>query len=152
MLLSSCAACQAPFTKERRGLKCTLCDERCVAEPAYYCDRACQKQHWPEHKAFHAQLAAAEACGVVVLLHADGSLALRTLPSLEAGVAPAQPGGDCAAIAVLPASDPDGVRLAACTAGARLRVYRWRQATFAPMCEAALAEPVRWMAWASAAS
>ena len=99
-----------------------------------------------------SQLAAAEACGVVVLLHADGSLALRTLPSLEAGVAPAQPGGDCAAIAVLPASDPDGVRLAACTAGARLRVYRWRQATFAPMCEAALAEPVRWMAWASAAS
>ena len=79
-------------------------------------------------------------------------LALRTLPSLEAGVAPAQPGGDCAAIAVLPASDPGGVRLAACTAGARLRVYRWRQATFAPMCEAALAEPVRWMAWASAAS
>ena len=29
-----------------------------------------------------SQLAAAEACGVVVLLHADGSLALRMLPSL----------------------------------------------------------------------
>ena len=55
---SACAACQTPFTKERRGLKCTLCDERRVAEPAYYCNRACQKQHWPEHKAFHAQIAA----------------------------------------------------------------------------------------------
>ena len=53
---SACAACQAPFTKERRGLKCTLCDERRVAEPAYYCDHACQKKHWREHKAFHAQL------------------------------------------------------------------------------------------------
>ena len=56
MLLSSCAACQAPFTKERRGLKCTLCDERRVAEPAHYCDKACQKRHWREHKAFHARL------------------------------------------------------------------------------------------------
>ena len=37
-------------------MKCTLCDERRVAEPAYYCDRACQKSHWPEHKAFHARL------------------------------------------------------------------------------------------------
>ena len=59
--MPSCAACQKAFTKEQRGLKCTLCDERRVAEPAYYCDRACQKQHWPEHKAFHAQLAATEA-------------------------------------------------------------------------------------------
>ena len=49
--MPSCAACQTPFTKEQRGLKCTLCDERRVAEPAYYCDRACQKRHWPEHKA-----------------------------------------------------------------------------------------------------
>ena len=56
--MPSCAACQTPFSKERRGLKCTLCDERRVAEPAYYCDRACQKRHWPEHKAFHAKLAA----------------------------------------------------------------------------------------------
>lgn len=55
--MSSCAACQTPFTKERRGLKCTLCDERRIAEPAYYCDRACQKTHWPAHKAFHARLA-----------------------------------------------------------------------------------------------
>ena len=37
-------------------MKCTLCDERRVAEPAYYCDRACQKRHWPEHKALHARL------------------------------------------------------------------------------------------------
>ena len=54
--MPSCAACQTPFTKEFRGLKCTLCDDRRVAEPAYYCDRACQKRHWPEHKAFHARL------------------------------------------------------------------------------------------------
>jgi len=54
--MPSCAACQTPFTKERRGLKCTLCDERRVAEPAYYCDRSCQKRHWPEHKAFHERL------------------------------------------------------------------------------------------------
>jgi|MDTA01.1.fsa_nt_gb tetratricopeptide (TPR) repeat protein len=54
--MPSCAACQTPFTKEFRGLKCTLCDDRRVAEPAYYCDRACQKTHWREHKAFHAQL------------------------------------------------------------------------------------------------
>ena len=54
--MPSCAACQTPFTKERRGLKCTLCDERRVAEPAYYCDKSCQKNHWREHKAFHAQL------------------------------------------------------------------------------------------------
>ena len=56
--MSSCAACQAPFTKDRRGLKCTLCEERRVAEPAYYCNRSCQKQHWSAHKAYHAQLAA----------------------------------------------------------------------------------------------
>lgn len=58
--MASCAACQTSFTKEQRGLKCTLCDERRVAEPAYYCNRGCQKQHWKEHKAFHAQLAALE--------------------------------------------------------------------------------------------
>ena len=54
--MPSCAACQTPFTKEFRGLKCTLCDDRRVAEPAYYCDRACQKTHWREHKAFHARV------------------------------------------------------------------------------------------------
>ena len=54
--MPSCAVCQTPFTKERRGLKCTLCDERRVAEPAHYCDKACQKRHWREHKAFHARL------------------------------------------------------------------------------------------------
>ena len=37
-------------------MKCTLCDERHVAEPAYYCDKSCQKNHWPEHKALHARL------------------------------------------------------------------------------------------------
>ena len=56
--MAACAACQTAFTQEQRGLKCTLCDDRRVAEPAYYCNRACQKQHWPEHKAFHAQIAA----------------------------------------------------------------------------------------------
>ena len=56
--MASCAACQKPFTKEQRGLKCTLCAERRVAEPAYYCNRACQKQHWSAHKAWHALLAA----------------------------------------------------------------------------------------------
>ena len=54
--MAACAACQTAFTQEQRGLKCTLCDERRVAEPAYYCDQACQKRHWPEHKAFHARL------------------------------------------------------------------------------------------------
>ena len=54
--MPSCAACQTRFTKEQRAYKCTLCDERRVAELAYYCDRACQKRHWPEHKAFHARL------------------------------------------------------------------------------------------------
>ena len=64
--MPSCAACQTPFTKERRGLKCTLCDERRIAEPAYYCDRACQKTHWPAHKAFHAELAEEERRGVTI--------------------------------------------------------------------------------------
>ena len=61
--MASCAACQKVFTKERRGLKCTLCDELRVPDPAYYCDKSCQKRDWQAHKELHAQLAAQRPTG-----------------------------------------------------------------------------------------
>ena len=73
------------------------------------------------------QACAAEACGALVLLLADGTVSMRELPSLKA-LAQLERGVDCTSIAMLRAEAIDGYRLAA--AGQRkLVLYRWRAAT-----------------------
>ena len=112
------------------------------------------------------QLCVAEACGLLVLLLADGSIATHEVPSLKSRGA-IEGGGDCTQIAMLRASTAEGCWLAA-AGRKRLVVYRWRAGTestaaadagsakplvtaeagcFEPLSEVALPEPMRWMAW-----
>lgn len=52
------ATCWACGERNRARFKCTRC------RTAYYCDEACQLQHWPEHRALCRRLAADETGGM----------------------------------------------------------------------------------------
>jgi hypothetical protein len=42
-----CRYCHSPDSATNRHSKCAGCQQ------AYYCNRACQRNHWPEHKREH---------------------------------------------------------------------------------------------------